>query len=137
MNRILSFTLLATAVSFSGCGSDEQKSQNPANSPPSKVAQRPSSPEPVAPAVAPAEKADTSSPSADRGRKQYQMFCASCHGMNGAGDGPLAGTLNPKPARHNDGEYMTTLTDDYLFKVIKEGGAAVGKSPMMAPWAAA
>jgi len=29
---------------------------------------------------------------------------------------------------------MGTLTDDYLFKVIKEGGIAVGKSPMMAAW---
>ena len=28
---------------------------------------------------------------------------------------------------------MNPLTDDYLFKVIKFGGAAVGKSPMMAP----
>jgi hypothetical protein len=28
---------------------------------------------------------------------------------------------------------MNPLTDDYLFKVIKFGGASVGKSPMMAP----
>jgi mono/diheme cytochrome c family protein len=29
---------------------------------------------------------------------------------------------------------MKALTDDHLFKVIKDGGAAVGKSPLMAPW---
>ena len=42
--------------------------------------------------------------------------------------------ITPPPTKHNDAEYMATLTDDYLFQVIKEGGAAVGKSPMMAPW---
>ncbi len=29
---------------------------------------------------------------------------------------------------------MNALDDAYLTKVIKEGGAAVGKSPLMAPW---
>lgn len=29
---------------------------------------------------------------------------------------------------------MKTLTDDHLFKVIKEGGVAVGKSQLMPPW---
>ena len=41
------------------------------------------------------------------------------------------------PTKHNDGTYMNTLTDDYLFKIIKEGGMAVGKSPTMAPWGGA
>ena len=40
----------------------------------------------------------------------------------------------PKPAKHSDGDYMNALTNEHLFKTIKEGGAAVGKSPMMAPW---
>jgi mono/diheme cytochrome c family protein len=57
----------------------------------------------------------------------------TCHGAEGNGDGPLAANLNPKPARHSDGNYMNPLTDDYLFKVIKLGGASVGKSPLMAP----
>ena len=29
---------------------------------------------------------------------------------------------------------MNALSNDHLFKVIKEGGAAIGKSSMMAPW---
>ena len=29
---------------------------------------------------------------------------------------------------------MNELSDEHLFKVIKEGGASVGKSPLMAPW---
>jgi len=31
---------------------------------------------------------------------------------------------------------MDTLTDEHIFKVIKEGGASVGLSAMMAPWGA-
>lgn len=70
----------------------------------------------------------------DRGQALYERNCASCHGARGEGDGPLAATLQPQPAKHSDGEYMNALSDDYLFKVVAEGGAAVGKSPMMAPW---
>jgi mono/diheme cytochrome c family protein len=29
---------------------------------------------------------------------------------------------------------MNALSNEHLFKVIKEGGPAVGKSPLMAPW---
>jgi hypothetical protein len=29
---------------------------------------------------------------------------------------------------------MNPLTDEHLFKTIKLGGQAVGKSPLMAPW---
>ena len=29
---------------------------------------------------------------------------------------------------------MNALDNPYVFRVIKEGGAAVGKSPLMAPW---
>jgi mono/diheme cytochrome c family protein len=32
---------------------------------------------------------------------------------------------------------MNALSNEHLFKVIKEGGAAVGKSPLMAPWGGA
>jgi len=95
----------------------------------------PSSPSPT-PAKAPdAPSGENTAVRADAeaGEADYQIYCASCHGETGAGDGPIAQTLNPKPARHNDGTYMNPLTDDYLFKVIKFGGASVGKSPMMAP----
>jgi mono/diheme cytochrome c family protein len=64
-------------------------------------------------------------------------MCASCHGPTGAGDGPAAVALDPKPAKHDDGNYMNPLTDAYLTQVITEGGLAVGKSPLMAPWGGA
>lgn len=68
------------------------------------------------------------------GATQYKTFCESCHGPGGNGEGPAAAALNPKPAKHNDGAYMNGLTNDHLKKVISEGGAAVGKSPLMAAW---
>jgi cytochrome c553 len=68
------------------------------------------------------------------GETQYKTFCESCHGPGGNGEGPAAAALDPKPAKHNDGGYMNALTNDHLKKVIAEGGAAVGKSPLMAPW---
>lgn len=66
----------------------------------------------------------------------YQQNCATCHGVSGAGDGPVGVALNPKPARHDDGAYMNALSNEQLFQVIQQGGAAVGKSALMAPWGA-
>src|SRR5262249_762150 len=87
-----------------------------------------------APAAAPAA-ASAADPA--RGKVQYQTLCASCHGPTGARDGPAGHALHPTPAPHNDGNYMNGLTNDHLFKTTKEGGAAVGKSPAMAPWGGA
>jgi mono/diheme cytochrome c family protein len=135
-------TLVGTAlVLFAfGCGeqSDAPTPPKPAERapapPPDKApAPPPAPPAPVkAPDVPPAENAAVEA-DAKAGKADYHIYCATCHGETGAGDGPVAQALNPKPARHTDGAYMNPLTDDYLFKVIKFGGASVGKSPMMAP----
>src|SRR5262245_54745831 len=68
------------------------------------------------------------------GKATYGQICAMCHGEMGKGDGPTAAVLNPKPRDHTNGEYMNELKDDYLFKIIKEGGASVGKSQLMPAW---
>jgi cytochrome c oxidase cbb3-type subunit III len=72
----------------------------------------------------------------EQGKKLYGQFCATCHGQSGKGDGPGAAALNPKPRDHTDKEYMSKMSDDDLMKVIKNGGASVGKSPLMPPWGA-
>jgi len=35
---------------------------------------------------------------ADMGRPYFERYCASCHGLSGAGDGPTAGVLRAPPA---------------------------------------
>jgi len=134
IQRNIFFTAVGTALTLFGFGCGEQ-SEAPA---PPKPAER--APAPAAKAPAPAAKSDAAPAAsaaveadAAAGKADYQIFCASCHGTAGDGDGPVAQALDPKPARHSDGNYMNPLTDDYLFKVIKFGGASVGKSPMMAP----
>jgi mono/diheme cytochrome c family protein len=62
------------------------------------------------------------------------MLCASCHGASGDAKTPIADTLNPRPTAHNDGNYMNAVPDEALFRIIKEGGAAVGRSPLMVAW---
>ncbi len=123
--RTLAWVVLAGVLGLLACsdGSDP-----PAPPPP---------PPPVAPPVtppAPKPPPDPGKADASRGEVQYTALCASCHGRRGAGDGPLAASLDPKPARHDDGSYMNGLSDEHLFTVIQRGGAAVGKSQLMGAW---
>jgi hypothetical protein len=74
-------------------------------------------------------------PAPEQGKKLYEQFCTSCHGQSGKGDGPAAAALNPKPRDYTNKEVMSKLSDDDLFNVIKNGGASVGKSPLMPPGA--
>jgi len=39
--------------------------------------------------------------------------------------------MTPKPRDHTNGTYMNQLSDAHIAAAIKNGGAAVGKSPMM------
>ena len=71
---------------------------------------------------------------AAKGKEKYQEFCAACHGASGKGDGPAAPALPTKPRDHTDVAYMDKLTDEQVFNIIKNGGAAAGKSPLMPAW---
>ena len=65
-------------------------------------------------------------------KQLYEQTCAGCHGVSGKGDGPTGQMLQPKPA-----DFTTALKgkdEAYLTKVIREGGASVGKSPLMPPY---
>jgi len=127
-------TIAFVALWLFACGAEESKQASTAPPAPAPAAQ-PAAPAPAptpAPAPAPAAK-----PDASRGAPLYATNCSSCHGPKGDGDGPVGASLVPKPAKHSDGAYMNALSNEHLFKVIKEGGPAVGKSPMMAPWGGA
>jgi mono/diheme cytochrome c family protein len=77
----------------------------------------------------------TAQDSVDTGKQLYQQRCVPCHGPDGKANTPTAQALNPKPRDHTDGVYMNQLSREHLFKVIKQGGTAVGKSPIMPPQA--
>ena len=71
---------------------------------------------------------------AAKGKESYNSTCAACHGPEGKGDGVAAAALDPKPRDLSDAAYVSTLSNEHLYKVISEGGASVGLSPMMAAW---
>jgi len=133
IQRTFLFTAVGTALTLFAFGCSEQSD---APAPPKPAERAPAPPPEEAPAKAPdTVPAEDAMAEADvaTGKADYELYCASCHGKTGAGDGPLGQVLNPKPAHHNDGAYMNPLTYEHLFKVIKFGGASVGKSPTMAP----
>lgn len=69
---------------------------------------------------------------ADDAKTTYATYCSACHGEAGKGDGAAAGAIDPKPSDLT----VTKMSDEELAKIIKEGGPAVGRSPLMAPWGA-
>jgi mono/diheme cytochrome c family protein len=129
---LLGLAVLAGLVACGDSGSAPEPPSAPAPATPEPTPTPVSEPEPASPE--PAADAGGAGDPVARGKAHYQLYCASCHGATGAGDGPASAGLEPKPARHNDGAYMNALSDAHLHKVIAEGGPAVGKSPLMAPW---
>lgn len=55
------------------------------------------------------------------GETLFAERCSSCHGPEGAGDGPAAASLDPKPT--NLKAEVPDLKDDYIFWRIMDGGA--------------
>jgi cytochrome c oxidase cbb3-type subunit 3 len=67
-------------------------------------------------------------------KQNYDTFCAKCHGATGKGDGPGAATLSTSPRNFTDCAAMAKISDDTMFNVIKNGGAANGLSKDMQAW---
>lgn len=65
--------------------------------------------------------------------KIWRERCATCHGVDGDGDGPQARHLATKPRALSDRQWKNSVTDEHLRKVIVEGGPAVGLDLAMAP----
>lgn len=72
----------------------------------------------------------------EAGRARYATHCAVCHGESGRGDGPSAAGFATRPADLTDGRLMNPLPDDFLVRVIRQGGPAEGLSAGMPPFAA-
>src|SRR6187402_234487 len=111
--RALSLVLLALPL-VSACSKHS-------DAPPVASSQPVAAPEPPEPPADPAADA----------RKLFSTKCVVCHGNHGAGDGPGAAALTPKPRAFGDATWQASVTDEQIKKTIVEGGAAVGKSPAM------
>ena len=74
--------------------------------------------------------------SVDFGKTLFEQNCASCHGVEGAGDGPVAAYIEPKPtdlrqlAAANDGVYPFGRVWDS----IASGSMSAHGTSMMPVW---
>jgi len=80
--------------------------------------------------------AEPATPQASSAADNYKSVCAMCHGEKGEGNGVAALSMTPKPANFADPAFWQTRNKAHVEKVIREGGPAVGKSPLMAPFGA-
>jgi len=64
----------------------------------------------------------------------FEGTCGPCHGEGGAGDGPAAAALDPSPANFTDPAFWAQerVTHEHIVSVITDGGAANGRSALMA-----
>jgi len=71
------------------------------------------------------------SKSLKKGKLLFLHYCAHCHGNKGGGDGFNAEFLDKDPAELSSQKFQEKITNDKIFRVIKEGGAKVKKSHLM------
>lgn len=67
-----------------------------------------------------------------QGAQLFKQYCATCHGDGGKGDGQNASNLNPAPPDLTTSKRMQDV--EYIRRVISQGSAAVGRSPLSPPW---
>lgn len=68
----------------------------------------------------------------ENGKITYLVYCASCHGEQGQGDGPSAAALNPRPQVLST--HQSDLSDGHLYWRIAEGGASEPFKSAMPSW---
>ena len=70
-------------------------------------------------------------PGAPRGERLWVGLCATCHGVDGRGSWRAALFLI-RPGDLTDRATTGRQRDDYLFDIIREGGAPIGRPGMPA-----
>jgi mono/diheme cytochrome c family protein len=78
-------------------------------------------------------RADPSTDLIQTGRTLFETRCFVCHGRTGQGNGPAAVGLNPPPADFTKPTWQAGISDADMMRVIKDGGAALGRSAVMPP----
>ena len=83
---------------------------------------------PTAPDELPSKKLTSTAEVIETGKKIYGRRCLPCHGLNGAGEGPAADTMNPRPRDFTRGLFKLKSTqngelptDEDLFRTISRG----------------
>lgn len=69
-----------------------------------------------------------------RATRNYDTYCAQCHGINRNGRGINSRDMSVQPRDHTDAKGMGDIPENEILKVIKEGGLAVNKSVLMPAW---
>ncbi|MBF6560189.1 MAG: cytochrome c [Candidatus Binataceae bacterium] len=70
------------------------------------------------------------------GPLQFRQYCASCHGMDGKGDGPVAASLKKKPAdltmlsKNNGGVFPTAEVHDFIDGTKTAAGHGTREMPL-------
>ncbi len=107
--------ILATTLALAACGKDSDS-------------------EPSQPSARTTNTTTVAKPAGDPAAKAKEIFatrCTPCHGAGGAGDGAASAALDPKPRNFTDPAWQGSVDDAHIEKIIKFGGAAVGKSAAM------
>jgi mono/diheme cytochrome c family protein len=89
-------------------------------------------PLPAKDAVQDAFRADTLTAREARGHRVFLQRCATCHGLEGRGDGQNAYNLQPPPPDFLESLAKLSVTDRR--KVVEGGTATLGRSPLCPPW---
>ena len=66
-----------------------------------------------------------------KGKAIYELRCMPCHGTSGAGDGPTAAALTPKPRNFRDPGFWKGRNTEQLRIAVKQGRPGT----LMAPFA--
>ena len=67
---------------------------------------------------------------AAHGAAVFSKYCALCHGAGGVGDGRAASLQKVPPANLT----ISTRGRSYKMQIVREGGAALGRSSSMPAW---
>lgn len=66
---------------------------------------------------------------AAKGKALYELRCSPCHGATGAGDGPAAEALEPRPRNLRAPEFWRERTSEQIREVVKHGKSGTLMAP--------
>jgi len=70
-------------------------------------------------------------------KEVFDFYCAQCHGVKGDGKGVnVTKDFATDPRNFTNKADMEKRTDEDIKTVIRDGGPAISKSPLMPPWGA-